>query len=130
MAKKSKNANRAVAGLPAGFTNFAVGGGFGAWWDHNKQKTLTGKIVGFDSYMAEREENGRIKKEKRGIMRVTDDKGNTFNVGESAALKELFMPANIKALRGKQIFIRFLGQDKFKKGKQTRKINKFQVAVK
>lgn len=124
---KRKNVSRAAAKLPAGFTAFAVGGGFGAWWDHNAQKTLTGKVVGFDSYMAEDNDG---KKKKRGIMRVQAANGSTFNVGESHSLKELFMPANQKQLRGKQIYIRFTGQKKFKKGKQTRKVNQFEVFVK
>lgn len=133
MAKsKTKNANRARQGLPAGFTAMSVGGGFGAWWDHVQRKILQGKILGFDSMMTTQEDDkGREKKIKRGIMRVQDEKGVTLNVGESSAIRELFMPANQKALRGKQVYIRFDGQKKFKnKRGQTRKINQFTVAVK
>jgi len=134
MVKKAnrKNAKRAPAGLPAGFSSFAVGGGFGAWWDQYKLKTLTGKIVGYDSYpTTQTDDKGREKKVQRGIMKVQDAKGSTWNVGEAHALKELFTKENQKALRGKMIFIRFDGQEKFKNKKgKTQKVNTYTVAVK
>lgn len=124
---KRKNAKRAVAGLPAGFTNFAVGGGFGAWWNPQEQRSITGRVVGFDSMMVEDDDG---KKKPRGIMRVQVENGSVFNVGESHAIKELFDKANVKALKGKQIYLEFLGQKKFKDKKgRARKINEFRVGI-
>lgn len=124
---KAKNVSPAEAKLPEGFTALSVGGGFGAWWDFEKQKTLLGKVSGFDSYMAE---DDKGKKKKRGIMRVEQKNGVTLSVGESFSLKELFTSQGQKQIRGKTIFLQFQGQKKFKdkKGK-PRKVNQFAAAV-
>lgn len=125
-AKKSVKGNRAAAALPAGFTAIAVGGGFGAWHDFHKQKTLIGKVVGTDSYMAEDDETG--KKKQRRILRVDTGNGVVVSVGESHTLKELF---DTKGLKGRTVYIQFLGQKSFKNKKgKTRKVNEFAVGYK
>lgn len=135
MAKKAKGKARknAAIKLPPGFTSIDVGGGFGAWWDFGKQKTLLGKVVGTDSYTTtqdvENKQGKTVEKEvQRRILRIQQANGVTVNVGESAALRELF---DTKGIKGKQVFLQYLGQESFKtkKGKM-RKINKFAVAVK
>lgn len=130
MAKKTSKGNArtaklAAAKLPAGFTAVSVGGGFGAWWEHDKQKTIQGKVVGIDSYQAEGEDG---KKKTRRILRVDTGNGVVLNVGESFALKELF---DTPKLKGRQIFIQYLGQKTFKdKKNRARKLNQFAAAVK
>lgn len=127
MAKRRKNAKIAAAKLPAGYTAVAVGGGFGAWHDFNKEAILQGKVVGVDSMQVDDDERPGKKKTRR-ILRVATGNGTTVSVGESYAIKELF---DVKGLRGKQVHIQFLGQRPFrnKKGK-LRKVNLFSVAVK
>lgn len=122
---KKQSGKSAAAKLPAGFTAVSLGGGFGAWWDFAKQKTITGRVTAIDSYM---QENDNGKKEKRRILRVDTGNGVTMNVGESYALRELF---DVPKLKGKQVFIQFLGQKSFKNKKgKMRKVNQFAASYK
>lgn len=128
MSKKQKMGKRggkfAAAKLPAGYSAVNLSGGFGAWWEFHKQKTLTGKVKAIDT-MRYTDDDG--KKIARRVMRVDTGNGVLVNVGESFALKELF---DVPGIKGKSVFIQFRGQKTFKKGRQVRKINEFAAAYK
>lgn len=115
--KKQGNANRAAAKLPAGFTAVSAGGEFGAWHDFSANKVLQGKVVELGSF------TGQYGKQR--TMTVKTAKGNLASFSESRALQGLFDMG--KAIKGKEVFIRFDGEKKLK-GKKRVKL--FTCAVK
>jgi hypothetical protein len=132
MAKKTarKNANRVQAKLPKGFTAVNAGGSFGAWHDFNKQKTLTGVVVDHGSFKQDQDyTDNKGKKKTRVVDRrtLTIKNGKILStVSESAGTKGLF-DMGFKALKGKTVFIQFLGKKKLKGG---RSFNQYAVGVK
>jgi hypothetical protein len=123
MPKKAKAKKQRVNGakLPAGFTAVAVGGSFGEWHDFNKHPVLTGKVV----------ETGSFQGEYGKQRTITVQQGKVAStVSESKALAGLF---DTKGLKGKTVFIRFLGAIKIGKPKRNgeqKTFKQFQCGVK
>lgn len=121
---KAKKETLAKTKIPSGFKQVAVGGGFSAFHDFHKQPILVGTCKTIT--LVKGKGKGKDKKKDRRYMEIVTPKGVAVTVGESHALQELF---DAKPT-GKQVFIQFLGQDKFKKDGETHKVNKFAAAIK
>lgn len=114
--KRSKsNAKLAKSAIPQGFKTVNVSGSFGATHDFRVQPVCTGKVLAIDKVKT----NDGL----RRVMRVSTSEGER-GVWESHQLKGLFDTPGIK---GKTVFIHFLGQQPIKGGKT---VNVFEAAVK
>lgn len=116
MAKKAKQ-----SALPRGYKAVS---GFGESWPGQEPKkgvTLEGTLTGFDEYKAparKGEKHGRVVK----IARIEAADGRTFSVWESSGLRALFAQDE-----GAEVFLRFDGMGKAKKGQNAPKL--YTVAV-
>lgn len=122
MKKKAKQGKqRPAAKLPAGFTAVGVSGEFGEWHDFFKTPILTGKVVSLGSFEGEYG--------KQRTMTVQNGKRMSA-FSESKATSGLF---DIKGLKGKTVFVQYLGTVKTGKKKRDgtfKTFKQFNCAVK
>lgn len=107
--------------LPKGFTSI---GGFGESWRPTKKgASLQGVMKGSKTIKVERKRNGKTVKEPWTIYTIETNDGGEMQVGESSGLRAL---KSVK--KGVEVFIRFDGMGKAKKGQNPPRL--FTVATK
>ena len=115
--KTAKPVNRDV---PPGYEVVEASGDFAPWHDFNKEPVLQGKVVSVHTATMGK---GKDKKERQ-ILTVKTVQGER-SVSDSFKLNPLFAAAKKK--KGRDVYIKYLGQVKLKGG---RRMNDYIAAIK